>query len=56
MEFRNQVESNLLVKLIALNSPFFEYDLCNFSERNMYAKDKSDGLSKEGSGRVALYK
>ena len=22
----------------------------------MYAKDKSDGLSKEGSGRVALFK
>ena len=25
---------------------------CNFSESNMKAKDKRDGLSKEGSGRV----
>lgn len=41
---------------MALNSPYLEYELCNFTERNMYASDKSDGLSKEGSGRVALYK
>lgn len=41
---------------MAVNSAFLEYELCNFTERNMYASDKSDGLSKEGSGRVALYK
>lgn len=41
---------------MALNTPFFEYELSNFTEKNMYSKDKSDGLSKEGSGRVALYK
>ena len=56
LDFRNQIESCLFCKLIELNSPYFEYDLCNFTEKNMYAKDKSDGLSKEGSGRVALYK
>ncbi|EAS00690.3 zinc carboxypeptidase family protein (macronuclear) [Tetrahymena thermophila SB210] len=56
MDYRSQVESNLLTKLMSLNTPFFEFDLCNFTERNMYSKDKSDGLSKEGSGRVALYK
>ena len=39
-----------------MNTPYFEYDLCNFTEKNMYSKDKSDGLSKEGSGRVALFK
>lgn len=56
MDYRSQVECNLLTKLMSLNTPYFEYDLCNFTERNMYSKDKSDGLSKEGSGRVALYK
>lgn len=44
------------IKLISINSPYFEYDLSNFTEKNMYSKDKSDGLSKEGSGRVAFYK
>ena len=39
-----------------MNTPYFEYDLSNFTEKNMYSKDKSDGLSKEGSGRVAFYK
>ena len=41
---------------MALNTSYFEYELCNFTEKNMYSKDKSDGLSKEGAGRVALYK
>jgi len=56
VDFRNQVEICTYCRLISLNTPYFEYDLCNFTERNMYSKDKGDGLSKEGSGRVALYK
>ena len=43
-------------RLLSLNNPIFEYDACNFTEKNMYSKDKGDGLSKEGAGRVALYK
>lgn len=46
----------LFPKLISLNSPYFDFMGCNFSEKNMYAKDKRDGQSKEGSGRVAIYK
>ncbi|NXT84276.1 CBPC5 protein, partial [Zapornia atra] len=52
----DQVENMLFPKLIALNSPYFDFTGCNFSEKNMYARDKRDGQSKEGSGRVAVYK
>uniref|UniRef100_UPI00398E6391 cytosolic carboxypeptidase-like protein 5 isoform X2 n=1 Tax=Pristiophorus japonicus TaxID=55135 RepID=UPI00398E6391 len=52
----NQVENMLFPKLISMNSAHFDFTACNFSERNMYAKDKRDGQSKEGSGRVAIYK
>ncbi|NXN97342.1 CBPC5 protein, partial [Rhinopomastus cyanomelas] len=51
-----QVENMLFPKLISLNSPHFDFMGCNFSEKNMYARDKRDGQSKEGSGRVAIYK
>ncbi|XP_070591063.1 cytosolic carboxypeptidase-like protein 5 isoform X8 [Erythrolamprus reginae] len=51
-----QVENMLFPKLISMNSAHFDFTGCNFSEKNMYAKDKRDGQSKEGSGRVAIYK
>lgn len=50
------VECMLLPRLMSMNSHHFHFDACNFSERNMYLKGKRDGLSKEGSGRVAIYK
>lgn len=46
----------LYPKLISLNSAHFDFQGCNFSEKNMYARDRRDGQSKEGSGRVAIYK
>ncbi|CAF1426553.1 unnamed protein product [Adineta ricciae] len=53
----DQHTNNILyAKLISLNSPHFDYDNCNFTIKNMYMKDRREGLSKEGSGRVALNK
>ncbi|XP_018315688.1 cytosolic carboxypeptidase-like protein 5 isoform X1 [Mycetomoellerius zeteki] len=46
----------LLPKLMSLNNPHFHFTSCNFAERNMYIIDKRDGMSREGSGRVAVYK
>ncbi|XP_012271372.1 cytosolic carboxypeptidase-like protein 5 [Orussus abietinus] len=46
----------LLPKLMSINNPNFHFTSCNFTERNMYLTDKKDGMSREGSGRVAVYK
>lgn len=50
-----QVENILLPRLISLNCANFDINECNFSEKIMNAKDKN-GLSREGSGRVAINK
>ena len=55
MEFTKEIESYMFAKLMALNCINFDYEGSNFTEKNMRAKDKR-GLSKEGSGRVALFK
>ena len=39
-----------------MNSLNFDFVECNFSDKLMNVKDKRDGLSREGSSRVALYK
>lgn len=54
--FCYQVEALLYTKLIAVNTPHFDFSACNFTEKNMYLKDKRDGMSKSGSGRVAIHK
>lgn len=51
----DQALNMLYPKLISLNSAHFDFSACLFSEKNMYASDRS-GLTKEGSGRVALHK
>lgn len=55
-KLEDQIDNMLYPRLISLNNPHFDFNACNFTEKNMYAKDKRDGLSKEGSGRVAMFK
>lgn len=52
----NQLKNMLLPKLISFNSLNFDFVECSFSEKMMNCKDKKDGLSREGCGRVAMYK
>jgi hypothetical protein len=51
-----QAQNMLFAKLIAMNSLNFDFSECSFSEKLMSVKDRGCGLSREGSGRVALYK
>ncbi|RNA14402.1 cytosolic carboxypeptidase 5 isoform X5 [Brachionus plicatilis] len=51
-----QIENVLFAKLVSMNSQHFDFEGSNFSVKNMFMKDKREGLSKEGSGRVAMYK
>lgn len=46
----------LFAKLVSLNSLNFDFQECSFSEKLMNAKDAGSGLSREGSGRVGIYK
>ena len=46
----------LFPKLISLNSLNFEFHDCDFSSSMMNAVDKVDGMKREGSGRVGIYK
>lgn len=55
-ETEQMVDNVLYAKLVAANCRWFDFNGCVFTERNMYGRDRRDGLSKEGSGRVAVYK
>mmetsp|Transcript_28194 Transcript_28194/g.42688 ORF Transcript_28194/g.42688 Transcript_28194/m.42688 type:complete len:149 (+) Transcript_28194:1199-1645(+) len=46
----------LLPRLISLNSLNFDFQECSFSEKLMSVKDGISGLSREGSGRVGIFK
>jgi hypothetical protein len=39
-----------------MNSLNFDFSECGFSEKLMNVKDKRDGLSREGCGRVSIFK
>ena len=52
----NKIAAMLLPKLMSINSANFDFPACNFTERNMYLKDRHTGAGREGSGRVSAYK
>ena len=56
LELDQQVDNQLFAKLMGLNSAYFDFNDCDFSERSMQHKDPKDHHSKEGSARVAVYK
>lgn len=53
-DIESQIETQLFAKLVELNCKHFEYNFCNFSIEQMYAKNKNDESTKEGSGRVQI--
>lgn len=56
MEYIKQVDSCLLAKVLSLNCVNFDYYGSSFSEKNIRLSSNKDGGTKEGSGRVALFR
>jgi hypothetical protein len=52
----DMLKNMLLPKLVSLNSLNFDWTECSFSEGMMKVRDKRDGLTREGCGRVAIMK
>ena len=51
-----KVDALLFPKLMSINSANFDFPACNFSQRNMFMKDRHTGAGREGSGRVSVYR
>ena len=56
LEGRDAVEARAWARLVALNTPHFDFNACDFSEKNARMKNGGEGGSKEGSGRVAMHR
>ena len=55
-EHERMVENVLYAQLAAANCRWFDFGGCVFTKSFMSKADKRDGLSREGSARVAIYK
>ena len=59
LDFEKQIQNVLFAKIMALSCPWFNFDACIFNEENNSIEEKSlknNKNSKEGCGRVAIYK
>lgn len=56
VDHNRQVQNVHYAKLTEQNSLFFDFDACNFTQKNMQVVDKRDGMAREGCSRVAFYK
>ena len=54
LQGEDALKAMLLPKLISMNSLNFDFAECSFSDKLMNCKDKKDGLSREGCGRVSI--
>ncbi|KEG14136.1 zinc carboxypeptidase [Trypanosoma grayi] len=54
MDAPELLQSLMYTKLVALNTPYFEFQSSNFSEANMFATGKT-GEGRDNSSRVTLY-
>lgn len=55
LDLERQILNETFAKLISLNSAYFDYSDCDFSEKGMSAKDPKDLIGKEGTSRVAIF-
>lgn len=53
LEFQQQIKNVMFAKIMTLNCPWFSFEGCSFADDNFESRDKN---SKDGSGRVAVYK
>ena len=50
------LKAMLLPKLISMNTLNFDFIECSFADKLMNVKDRKDGLSRDGCGRVSIMK
>ena len=55
-DLETKISALLFPKLMAVNSANFDFPACNFTQRNMFMKDRHTGAGREGSGRVSVYR
>lgn len=56
LEGMSQAWNTGYARLVQINSPYFDLDHCTFAEGEAASDKGRDGLSKEGSGRVSIYR
>jgi len=56
LDYLFQVENCLFPKVMEANIETLQLESCNFNEKSMKSREKGDMFSKEGTGRVDLYK